>query len=224
MRRQSYQRAVEQFVKRLEHLGEGPAADFAHDLSVEAHTGHGGGFNERAHGRRKAVDPRDDGCSDPGRNGGSDVTRAAARSAEPLAQEFGDEQRVAVARGEQVAREMLGAGVMENALDQHPHVGGVERAKGHVAGLLRLEAPHEVAQRMMRADFLFAKRRDDEDRLAAQPPHERIEQFDRGSTRPMQIFEHDEQRPLLGHVRECGFDRIEEAPAVVLRGEFRQVR
>jgi len=66
-------------------------------------------------------------------------------------------------------------------------------------------------QGMVAADFDVSVGTDQEDARVAKLPRQEREEQDRGSVRPMEIVEHEDQRPVCGGRTQQDCDRVEEA-------------
>jgi len=74
----------------------------------------------------------------------------------------------------------------------------------------------ECAQRMRRAGFVVAIGDEKNDRRRSEPLHEIRQERDRRLSRPMQIFEHDEQRSYAREPFETAPHRLEKTRLLAL--------
>ena len=76
-------------------------------------------------------------------------------------------------------------------------------------------------QRVQRRGFVIAIGDDDHDRGARDPAQQKLEHIHRCGLRPVEILEHEQQRPLRGEIGETAKERLEEANAFALGVEAR---
>ncbi len=113
-----------------------------------------------------------------------------------LLQQLRSKERVAFAHAEDRVGELRRCiGRFARTRDKGLDIGGAQtRQRERGRAMLALQVAARVAQRMRRVDAVVAIEREDEDRHAADAAREKRERIDRIGLRPMQIFEHDQER------------------------------
>ena len=225
--------AVEQLADGGDRARLGPAAGLAQELDVERAPDHRGELRRAQRIGREPFQTGGDRLADTGRD------RRRARDREPpvvdahralldrAAQQLAQEERIALALGVQLRAERAGIDAAagerrEDRLD----VARRERAQREISGAaFALEAPPHRAQRVVARDVFGTVRRNDQQLARRGPAGGVLEQRDRRRTRPLHVFEDQQQRALLAHHLARTEERFVHARLLVAgvhRGQRRQ--
>ncbi len=207
---------VEQLVEPGERLARGESRDVADHVDVTSAAADRRDLGDRPGAIAQAVGPRRDHASDGlGARSGGDVARPAfERVGDGLAQK----ERVALAKGIHAIEQVR---VVDRGRREDPgHLVAIETAElDRRNALFRAERVDELAQRVRRRRLFEAVRSDDERARPCDPSGDRRDRVDRRLRGPVEIFEHEQERPRRGDVFDGACDRFEQTRRLAFRRE-----